>query len=102
MPDVSQIPAGHGRVGMPPALSFLVSRFGVANPIAGRPAWLRAARIAPTAALHVAALAVMVFTETDLVAAFAFLLTWGASSISSGSSCCAVPPSRPPCRSPWW
>jgi phosphoglycerol transferase MdoB-like AlkP superfamily enzyme len=66
---------------MPPALSFLASRLGAANPIAWRPGWLRAWvqvwRIAPTAALHVAALAVMAFTETDLVAAFAFLLTWG-------------------------
>ena len=66
---------------MPPALSFLASRLGAANLIAWRPAWLRAWvqvwRIAPTAALHVAALAVMAFTETDLVAALAFLLTWG-------------------------
>jgi hypothetical protein len=34
-------------------------------------------RFAPIALLHAAALAVMAFTETDLVAALAFLLTWG-------------------------
>jgi phosphoglycerol transferase MdoB-like AlkP superfamily enzyme len=58
---------------MPPALAFLASRLGTSNPTARRRAW----RIAPTAALHLAALVIMVFTETDLVAAFAFLLTWG-------------------------
>src|SRR5258708_3413345 len=58
---------------MPPALAFLASQLGTSNPAARRRAW----RIAPTAALHAAALAIMAFTETDLVAAFAFLLTWG-------------------------
>jgi hypothetical protein len=33
--------------------------------------------MAPVALLHATALAIMAFTETDLVAAFAFLLTWG-------------------------
>ncbi len=45
----------------------------IGNSIAGRQAW----RIAPTAVLHAAALGIMAFTETDLVAALAFLLTWG-------------------------
>jgi hypothetical protein len=58
---------------MPPALAFLANRLGTTNPVIWRRAW----RIAPTAALHSAALAIMAFTETDLVAAFAFLLTWG-------------------------
>src|ERR1700686_350046 len=64
---------GHGRVVMPPALSFLADRLGAGNAMA----WRRALRIAPTAALHATAFAIMAFTETDLVAAFAYLLTWG-------------------------
>jgi phosphoglycerol transferase MdoB-like AlkP superfamily enzyme len=58
---------------MPPALSIPANRLGATQSNAGRQAW----RIAPTAALHLAALAVMAFTETDVVAAFTFLLTWG-------------------------
>jgi phosphoglycerol transferase MdoB-like AlkP superfamily enzyme len=68
-----RIIAGHDRVAMPPALSFLVTRLGRTHSITRR----QALRIAPTALLHLAALAIMGFTETDLVAAFAFLLTWG-------------------------
>jgi phosphoglycerol transferase MdoB-like AlkP superfamily enzyme len=74
VPDVSRVTiAGHDRALMPPALSFIASHFGARDPIARQ----RALRIAPVAALHVTALAVMAFTETDLVAALAFLLTWG-------------------------
>src|SRR5260370_39411728 len=58
---------------MPPALAFLADRLGAGNSIARRQAW----RIAPAAGLHLAALAIMALTETDLVAALAFLLTWG-------------------------
>jgi phosphoglycerol transferase MdoB-like AlkP superfamily enzyme len=74
VPDVIfHIIAGHDCVAMPPALAFLANRLGASHPLARQRAW----RVAPTAALHLAALAVMAFTETDLVAAFAFLLTWG-------------------------
>jgi phosphoglycerol transferase MdoB-like AlkP superfamily enzyme len=74
VPDVSRATiAGHDRVLMPPALSFIASHIGARDSIARQ----RALRIAPVAALHVTALAVMAFTETDLVAALAFLLTWG-------------------------
>jgi phosphoglycerol transferase MdoB-like AlkP superfamily enzyme len=74
VPDVIfHIIAGHDCVAMPPALAFLAKRLGASHPLARQRAW----RLAPTAALHLAALAVMAFTETDLVAAFAFLLTWG-------------------------
>jgi phosphoglycerol transferase MdoB-like AlkP superfamily enzyme len=65
--------AGHGRVIMPPALTFLANRLGAAHQNVRRDAL----RIAPVAALHLAALAIMALTETDLVAALAFLLTWG-------------------------
>src|SRR5258708_29277302 len=61
------------RLVMPPALAFIASRLGASPSITRRQAW----RIAPAAALHLAALAIMALTETDLVAAFAFLLTWG-------------------------
>src|ERR1700704_4653316 len=65
--------AGHDRVVMPPALSLLVSRLTATNSVSRRQAW----RFAPIVLLHLTALAVMAFTETDLVAALAFLLTWG-------------------------
>src|SRR5260221_3887178 len=58
---------------MPPALAFLANRLGTVHRNLRRDAL----RTAPIAALHLAALAIMAFTETDLVAAFAFLLTWG-------------------------
>jgi phosphoglycerol transferase MdoB-like AlkP superfamily enzyme len=65
--------AGRTVATMPPALAFFANRFGATSSAGRRRAW----RLAPTAALHLAALAVMAFTETDLIAAFAFLLTWG-------------------------
>jgi len=58
---------------MPPAISFLASRIGASPAIARRDAL----RIALIAALHLAALAIMAFTEADIVARVAFLLTWG-------------------------
>jgi phosphoglycerol transferase MdoB-like AlkP superfamily enzyme len=58
---------------MPPALPFLASHVGAGTSIDRR----RALRMAPVALLHAAALAIMAFTETDLVAALTFLLTWG-------------------------
>jgi len=57
-----------------PPFQFIASRIGARDSIARQ----RALRIAPVAALHVTALAVMAFTETDLVAALAFLLHLGA------------------------
>jgi hypothetical protein len=58
---------------MPPAFSSLLSCLGATRSIPRQ----QALRLAPIALLHLTALAVMAFTETDLVAAFAFLLTWG-------------------------
>lgn len=58
---------------MPPAVSFLANRFGAANAL-GRRGTLQVVLIG---ALHAAAFAIMVFTETDLVAAVTYLLTWG-------------------------
>ncbi len=58
---------------MPPAVSSLVQRLGAAH-AAGRG---DALRIALVASLHVTALAIMAFTEADLVAKLAFLLAWG-------------------------
>src|SRR5438105_3456981 len=58
---------------MPPAISFLASRLGATNAIARRDAL----QIALIASLHLAALAIMAFTEADIVARLAFVLTWG-------------------------
>ena len=57
---------------MPPAISILAGRL---NAQSVRRDTLR---FAPTVLLHLAALVVMAATETDRVAALAFLLTWGA------------------------
>jgi phosphoglycerol transferase MdoB-like AlkP superfamily enzyme len=57
---------------MPPAISSLASRLAASS------IRRQTLRLAPTALLHLAALAVMAATETDRVAALAFLLTWGA------------------------
>jgi phosphoglycerol transferase MdoB-like AlkP superfamily enzyme len=59
---------------MPPAISSLANRLGLASSVGKRDV----VRFAPTALLHLAAFAVMAATETDGVAALAFLLTWGA------------------------
>jgi hypothetical protein len=60
---------------MPPALSFL--GFLASRLDAAAAASKDVLRLAPAAALHLAALAIMAATETDLVAALAFLLSWG-------------------------
>jgi hypothetical protein len=58
---------------MPPAVSFLASRLGAAQALSRR----GALQVALIGALHAAAFAIMVLTETDLVAGLAYLLTWG-------------------------
>src|ERR1700730_3124156 len=58
---------------MPPAVSFIAHRLRA--PRAGVPR--DALRIAVIAALHLTSLAIMVFTEADIVARLAFLLVWG-------------------------
>jgi hypothetical protein len=66
--------ASLGASAMPPALSLLSSRLGLILPRSRRDLL----RLAPTALLHLAALGIMAATETDLVAAFTYLLVWGA------------------------
>jgi hypothetical protein len=73
VPDVKVIIAGHGRLAMPPSLSFLSSRRAVISAVARHDAL----RILPIAALHVAALALMAWTEVAIVPKVVFLLTWG-------------------------
>src|SRR5216684_6408108 len=73
VPDVKVIIAGHGRVAMPPSLSFLSSRRAAISAVARHDAL----RILPIAALHVAALALMAWTEVAIVPKVVFLLTWG-------------------------
>src|SRR5580704_14157625 len=58
---------------MPPVVASFVHRLGAAHAIG----WRDALRIALIAALHFASLAIMAFTEADLVAKLAFLLAWG-------------------------
>lgn len=58
---------------MPPAVSALAQRLGAAYPVGKRDA----ARIALVATLHLASLAIMAFTEADIVAKLCFLLSWG-------------------------
>ena len=58
---------------MPPAISFLAHHLGTTGAVGRRDAL----RIALIASLHIAALAIMAFTEADVVAKLAFLLTWG-------------------------
>jgi sulfatase-like protein len=58
---------------MPPAVSALVHRLGGTYPVG----WRDASRIALIASLHIASLAIMVFTEADIVAKLCFLLAWG-------------------------
>jgi hypothetical protein len=58
---------------MPPAISFFAHRLGAAHAVVRRDAL----RIALIASLHLASLAIMAFTEADIVAKLAFLLAWG-------------------------
>src|ERR1700704_672255 len=58
---------------MPPAISFLAHHLGTTGAVGRRDAL----RIALIASLHIAALAIMAFTEADVVAKLAFLLAWG-------------------------
>jgi Sulfatase len=58
---------------MPSVVASFVHRLGVAHAVG----WRDALRSALIAALHLASLAIMAFTEADLVAKLAFLLAWG-------------------------
>jgi sulfatase-like protein len=58
---------------MPPAISFFAHRLGAAHAVVRRDAL----RIALIASLHLASLAIMAFTEADIIARLAFLLAWG-------------------------
>src|SRR6202790_744987 len=58
---------------MPPAVSFLAHHLGAAHAVGRRDAL----RIALIASLHLASLAIMAFTEADIVAKLSFLLAWG-------------------------
>jgi Sulfatase len=58
---------------MPPAVSFLAHHLGATGSVGRRDAL----RIALIASLHIASLAIMAFTEADVVAKLAFLLAWG-------------------------
>src|ERR1700722_19882562 len=57
---------------MPPAVLSLVQRLGAAHAVGRRDAL----RIALIASLHLASLAIMAFTEADVVYKLCFLLAW--------------------------
>ena len=65
--------AGHGRLAMPPSLSFLRCRRAAIDAVA-RP---DALRILLIAALHAAALALLAWSEVGTVSKAVFLLVWG-------------------------
>jgi hypothetical protein len=58
---------------MPPAVSSLVQRLGAAHAVG----WRDRLRIVLIASLHLASLAIMAFTEADIVSKLCFLLVWG-------------------------
>jgi hypothetical protein len=58
---------------MPPILSSLASRLPLSVAVSRHGMW----RLAPTATLHLAALAVLLWSENDLVPKLAFVLSWG-------------------------
>ncbi len=66
--------AGHGRPQiMPPPFSLLLNRFGILDAIAR----YGVTRLALVAAFHLAALIIMMQTESGPVSAWTFLFTWG-------------------------
>src|SRR4051795_9751569 len=65
--------AGHGGAAMPPSLSALTLRWAATSAAVRRDAW----SVGVLAALHFAALIVMVLSEYALEQKLAFLLTWG-------------------------
>src|ERR1700684_4430014 len=64
---------GTAALAMPPAVLSLVQRLGAAQAVGPRDAL----RIALIASLHLASLAIMAFTEVDVVSRLCFLLAWG-------------------------
>jgi hypothetical protein len=58
---------------MPPAVSFLVHRLSAAHAVG----WRDRLRFVLIASLHLASLAIMAFTEADIVSKLCFLLVWG-------------------------
>ena len=58
---------------MPPILLSLANRLPLSAAVSRHGMW----RLAPTATLHLAALAVLLWSETDFVPKLAFVLSWG-------------------------
>src|SRR5260370_18441254 len=58
---------------MPPAVSALGHRLGGTRPMG----WREGSRVALMGGLHLAWLAIMAFTEADIVAKLCFLWAWG-------------------------
>ena len=72
VPGVKVVIAGHGPLAMPPSIAFL-SRWAAPDAVVRRGTW----RIALIAALHLAALGLMVWSEAAVGPKIFFCLTWG-------------------------
>jgi hypothetical protein len=66
--------AGHGPAAMPPALAYLTNRWAAASAAA---TWRDALRVTLVAIFHMAALVIMLATESAPEQKGAFILTWG-------------------------
>jgi phosphoglycerol transferase MdoB-like AlkP superfamily enzyme len=73
VPGVELLIAGHGRAAMAPSISSLTHRWATTDAAFRRDAW----RIGLIAAFHLAALALMAWSEVAIVPKAFFLLTWG-------------------------
>src|SRR5262245_51361484 len=71
VPDANVVIAGHGPPAMPSSVACLTRRWAAGAPLRGRLA------IVLTAAPHVAALALLLWSEIGFVPKLAFCLTWG-------------------------
>jgi Sulfatase len=71
VPDVRFVIAGHGRPAMPPSIAFLTSSCAALQTPRGR------LGTALTAALHLAALGLLLRSEVGLVPKLVFCFTWG-------------------------
>src|SRR6266545_8342837 len=71
VPGAKSVIAGHGPPAMPPSIASLTSRWAAAETRRGK------LGIALLAALHLAALGLLVWSEIGLVPKLVFCLTWG-------------------------
>jgi hypothetical protein len=71
VPGVKVVIAGHGPLAMPPSIACLTSRWAASQTLPGT------LRIALIAALHLAALGLLIWSEVGVVPKVVFCFTWG-------------------------